>query len=243
MPTTSYKTATDQYVTIGKYRIAFRQFGQPSGIPLFMHMHFRGTMDHWDPKFIDQLALARNIIIMDSAGVGRSSGEIPTTYAHWAQVVLDFLGAIQVKEVDVFGFSMGGCAAQMIALNAPKGLVRKLILAGTVPSIGEGVVRAKDMVPFIKLRGAKTKEEHLDAFLHSFFGPSERIQTAGRESFDRIQGSRPNRVDYVEAERLVSQVQASMNFQNLELATDGSYDRFHELTMPVLIANGMPQRI
>lgn len=126
----------------------------------------------------------------------------------------------------------------MIGLNAPKGLVRKLILAGTTPSSGDGVVWHSNMLPYEKLRLAKTHDEQREAFLLSFFGPSGRSQAAGRASFERIHSARPDRVDYVDVETAKRQGMCSLNFRDLEKASEGSYNRFHELTMPVLIANG-----
>lgn len=238
----TYERAPDQYIIIKGTKFAYRRFGLTNGIPLFLHMHFRGTMDHWDPAFVNPLASQRPIIILDSAGVGRSEGEIPTTFAGWAQVVIDLLLAVGMKEVDVFGFSMGGAAAQMIALNAPhNGLkVRKLILAGTVQSIGEGVkyFEGGETRPYDKLRLAKTKEEQLEAFLLSFFHPTEKSQAAGRASFERIHSARSNRTDYVDVEKAKMQGLTMLNFWNPDKKSEGSYERFHELTQPVLIANG-----
>lgn len=81
----TYETAQDQYITIKGVKYAYRRFGVAEGIPLFLHIHFRGTMDHWDPTFINPLAARRPIIILDNAGVGRSEGQIPTSFAGWAQ--------------------------------------------------------------------------------------------------------------------------------------------------------------
>ncbi|KAF2261023.1 alpha/beta-hydrolase [Lojkania enalia] len=234
----TYETAQTQYIIIKGVKYAYRHFGLTTGIPLFSHMHFRGTMDHWDPAFINPLAARRPILLLDSAGVGRSEGEIPTTYTGWAQIVIDFIDALGLRQVDLFGFSMGGCAAQMIALDAPAGLIRRLILAGTIPSAGEGVIPRTDLTPFNKLRLARTKEEHLEAFLFSFFAPSEKSQAAGRESFARIHSARSNRADYVDINLARRQGRAFVNFQDLAQAKEGSYNRFHELKMPVLIANG-----
>lgn len=43
-----------------------------------------------------------------------------------------------LKQVDLFGFSMGGMIAQDIVLMEPQ-LVRKMIIAGTGPAAGEGI--------------------------------------------------------------------------------------------------------
>jgi pimeloyl-ACP methyl ester carboxylesterase len=233
-----YESAPDQFITIKGILYAYRRFGKEDGVPLFLHMHFRGTMDHWDPAFINPLATARPIIIFDSAGVGRSEGEIPVTFASWAKMALDFFEALGLKEVDVFGFSMGGCTAQLIALNAHKGLVRKLVLAGTVPSGGEGVVRRNPPTEYNVLRLAKTKDEQHHAFLISFFSKSEKSQAEGQAAWERIQNARSHPVDYIEVETAKRQSVASQSFYDLEKTGEGSYNRLHELTIPVLIANG-----
>jgi pimeloyl-ACP methyl ester carboxylesterase len=234
----TYETAENKHLTINTTQFTYRRFGTRTGVPLFLHMHFRGTMDHWDPAFINPLAATRPILLLDSAGVGRSEGTIPTTMAGWAQIALDFFAALNLSQVDVLGFSMGGCAAQMIALNAPRGLVRRLVLAGTMPSVGEGTLRARDLGPFLMIRDAVTREEQKAGFLKSFFAPSERSQAAGDAAFERIYGARPDRTDYVAVKDAKRQGLAFMNFQDPEKAGEGSYDRLGELKMPLLIANG-----
>lgn len=89
--------------------------------------------DFWDPLLLQNLAAAREIVIFDNAGVGRSSGKVPTTFQGWADDTLAFVHALGYKKIDLLGFSMGGVAVQMVALTEPQ-LIRKLILAGTTSS-------------------------------------------------------------------------------------------------------------
>jgi pimeloyl-ACP methyl ester carboxylesterase len=147
------------------------------------------------------------------------------------------LDALQVKEYDVLGFSMGGCAAQMHALNAPD-KVRRLILAGTAPSAGEGVERASDPTPFMKIRTAMKPEEFFEGIMLSFYAPSERSQDAGRASLQRIRAARPNPSNFLGPEGIKRQQQTYGAFSNLENADEGSYNRLREIRIPVLIANG-----
>ncbi|UKZ78361.1 hypothetical protein TrVFT333_006098 [Trichoderma virens FT-333] len=136
----------------------------------------------------------------------------------------------------IFRFSGGGCNAQMIALNAPK-LVRHLILSGTTPSIGEGVqIGPADALQ--KLRTAVTVDEHKDAFISIFFTSSARGQAAGHAAWERITAARQNRSDYASLEAAEEQGVAYFNFIDPNSAKDGSYNRLHELQMPVLIATG-----
>jgi pimeloyl-ACP methyl ester carboxylesterase len=72
-----------------------------------MHIHFRGSMDFWDPALLNTLGAARPVIIFDQAGVGRSTGEIPTTFKEWADDLIVFVIALGIVEIDLLGFSMG----------------------------------------------------------------------------------------------------------------------------------------
>ena len=57
MSTYMADSAETRYVTgpLGE-RFAYRRFGRPGGRPLVMHMRLRGTIDHWDPAFLEPLA-------------------------------------------------------------------------------------------------------------------------------------------------------------------------------------------
>lgn len=109
-----------------------------------MHIHFRANMDFWDPLLFDSIACDRQVILFDQAGVGRSTGEKLPTYQGWAEDLIAFVSALNLKQVDLFSFSTGRRCVQMVALTAPN-LVRKLIVAGSGPS-----------EPFIRLVQGKT---------------------------------------------------------------------------------------
>src|SRR6266436_1175566 len=53
-------------------------------------------------------------------------------------VPIVFIKALGLKQVDIFGFSIGGMVAQEITLQAPD-LVRRLIVDGTGPRGGQGM--------------------------------------------------------------------------------------------------------
>lgn len=193
-------------------------------------------MDHWDPALINPIAAARPVLLIDNAGVGRSDGEIPKTYKLWAQHYIDVISALGLRQVDILGFSMGGCVAQMVALNAPS-LVRKVVLCGTIPSTGPGVERA-DTGPFNHLSTATTDEEHRLAFLETMFNTSPRSRAAGEAAWRRITGARSGRCQHVDLAGARRQGIAFAKFMDPKQSADASYKRFHELKMPVLIANG-----
>ncbi|KAF8859105.1 alpha/beta-hydrolase [Acephala macrosclerotiorum] len=87
----------------------------------------------------------RPVILFDNAGIGHSTGKVDDDLAAMGDHVTEFLSLIDVKEVDIFGISLGGIVAPLVKLNWPKRLVRKLVLAGTGPTaVQEGMLLFKE---------------------------------------------------------------------------------------------------
>src|ERR1700741_804497 len=128
----SNTTATTQFLQSNGHSYAYRRFGTGSGLPLLFLQHFTGTLDNWDPAVTDPLALGREVILFESAGLGRSTGEVPTTIAAMTEHFLAFTDALGLTQIDLLGFSLGGMVAQQAALDRPS-LVRKLLLVATAP--------------------------------------------------------------------------------------------------------------
>nr|CAD70723.1 conserved hypothetical protein [Neurospora crassa] len=243
----SFSTAQDLFIPLGKdgQRMSYRLLGpSPSSsgkIPLVMLMGFRGTMDQWDPALIDPLAAQRPVILTDIPGVGRSEGAVPLSITEWAQSVVDLLIVMRIPQVDVFGYSMGGCNAQMVALIAEeysggKVKVRRLVLAGTTPSDGQGVKRFKreELEAFQRLAAAQTVEQQKEAFMKGFFGRcSEKSWAEGKKSWKRIAGARKKTMGQLGKEGSRRQGIAFAKFMG-----EGSLEKLKGLKMPVLIANG-----
>src|SRR5688572_1718067 len=122
-----------RFQQVGDVRLAYRRFGKEGATPVVCLQHFRGRMDNWDPIHTNRLAQDRPVVLVDYRGVGRSSGETPDSMQGMGRDIIAFARALGAKQVDIFGFSIGGMVAQQIALDAPD-LVRRLILAGTGPA-------------------------------------------------------------------------------------------------------------
>lgn len=161
--------------------------------------------------------------------------------------VIEFLSLINVKEVDILGFSLGGVVAPFVELNGPRGLVRKLVLAGTSATAG------KDIVPSMHdeyvMQNAGTSVLTVQNFLNLFFKPSETSQAAGKAWWDRIhvrtkETSGEDRVGYVSegmadgGAGITALVEAFAKAGDIANAKDGSYDRLGDIKVPTLVANG-----
>ena len=165
------ETAPTRYVEGNGIRFAYRQLGPSTGTPLVLLQHFSGNIDSWDPAVVNALATDRPVIAFDNAGVGRSSGKTPDSIAAMASDAVNFINLLGVPEVDLLGFSLGGCIAQQIAAEHGR-LVRKLILVGTAPKGGEEHLLAV-------LEDAFSQTSAPDPRLPLFFTKSPASQSAG----------------------------------------------------------------
>ncbi|KAK1247084.1 hypothetical protein MKX08_000886 [Trichoderma sp. CBMAI-0020] len=246
---TTHQTAKTSYVPYRDGKIAYRRFGAPSGVPLLFLIHFRGTMDKWDPLLINSIAASRPVILVDYCGVGQSTGVVANNFREWADDMLEFLSLIEVQQVDIFGFSLGGFVAEMMTLNAdPNKLkIRKLILVGTGASVGPGVENtANDYVPYAAAAAVELSSLKVLFFPHNAVG-----EKAAEEWYARIQERNEATSGEVPSEwlslgykdggaGLKAQADALEKWFNRETSSglEGSYDRLEQIDIPVLIANG-----
>lgn len=165
------ETAPTRYIESSGIRFAYRRLGPSTGTPLVLLQHFSGNIDAWDPAVINVLATDRPVIAFDNAGVGRSTGQTPDSIEAMARDAVAFINLLGLSQVDLLGFSLGGCIAQQIAAEHGT-LVRKLILVGTAPKGGEEHVLAV-------LKDAFSQAEAPDPRLPLFFTKSSASQSAG----------------------------------------------------------------
>jgi pimeloyl-ACP methyl ester carboxylesterase len=171
------ETAPTHYVEGSGIRFAYRQLGPSTGTPLVLLQHFSGNIDAWDPAVVNALAADRPVIAFDNAGVGRSTGQTPDSVVAMARDAVNFIHLLGIPEVDLLGFSLGGCVAQQIAAEHGR-LVRKLILVGTAPKGGEEHLMAV-------LQDAFSQTAAPDPRLPLFFTKSPASQTAGLAFLER----------------------------------------------------------
>jgi pimeloyl-ACP methyl ester carboxylesterase len=177
-----HNSAPTQFLSVGDVRLAYRRFGKEGAPPVICLQHFMGRMDNWDPIHTNRLANDRTVVLVDYRGVGRSRGETPDSMHGMGRDIIAFIHALGAQQVDIFGFSIGGMVAQQIALDAPQ-LVRRLILAGTGPSGGEGMGAFSPQVQEIISRPNTTAGQRM---LELFFSPSTTSQAAGKAWLARI---------------------------------------------------------
>jgi len=209
---------------------AYRRFGTGTGTPLVFLQHFRGNIDNWDPKLVDQIAAERDVILFDNTGVGATTGTTPNTVEQMADDAIAFILALGITQVDLFGFSLGGFVAQDIAFSQPD-LVRRVILAGTGPKGAPGMERwSADVVDAVV-----ADETGPTGVLYVFYAHTDSSQSIGQESLGRIYGWADGRDEQPSLESKNAQYEAVLSWGVRDW---DAVARLAELQHPVLILQG-----
>ncbi len=225
----THVTAPTRYIEVDGDRFAYRRWGKPSGVPIFLVQHFRGGMDNWDPLLTDGLAESREVILFNGRGIASSSGTPRNRVEDMADDIAAVIQAMGLEQVDLLGFSLGGFQAQEVALRHPQ-LVRKLLLLGTGLRGGDPTMDPK--VPEVALNPVPALED----FLFLFFGRSEAAVEAGRAFWER----RHQRADQdPPSSPAVAQAQFEATMAYGEpLPGENPYAYLNAITQPTLVLNG-----
>lgn len=227
---TNAATVETRHLKVGSVSYAYREL-RPSGLTdptpvVFLH-RFRGTLDDWDPAFVDELAHTRHVILFSDAAVGSSTGTPAKDVDEKARNVAAFARELGHQRIDVLGFSMGGFVCQAIALQEPQ-LVRKVILIGSGPGGNAETTPPTDIVFGLALKGVYAFEDTR----YLFFAEGRERET--QASIDRI-GLRTDREPVVGEPTIRTMVDLTSDFMG---GKTGHYDRLKQLKQPVLIVAG-----
>lgn len=222
--------APNQFVETNGHRLAYRSTG--SGKPLVLCVRFRGTMDDWDPAFLGALAAnGFQVITFDYSGLGLSTGDKDYSPASLAKDVKDLIEALDLHDVVVGGWSIGGVAAQFSLLVAADRITHAVLL-GTTPT-GKLVKEAEQL--FFDV--ASKPHYDLQDEVTLFFEPrSETSREAARRSHERIAMRRIEKSIPVPVEWAVSRL--GNKPRNPMYPVDAMLEFLKTTTIPVLHIGG-----
>jgi pimeloyl-ACP methyl ester carboxylesterase len=222
-----------RFLEVKNQRYAYRRFGNGRGLPLLCLQHFTGTLDNWDPGVTDPLALGREVILFDNAGVGRSPGEVPNTVAGMAQHAMAFLDGLGLTTCDVLGFSLGGMIAQQIALERSS-LFRRMILAGTAPRGGQDIMHLEK--PSLARYLGDPALKGYAVLVKIFFAPTQSSQAAGEQFVERLSQRKTDREPA--SGPAVAQAQIAA-FREWEQFSGDRLSSLRSIRQPTLVVNGI----
>jgi pimeloyl-ACP methyl ester carboxylesterase len=229
----SNTTAPTQFIQTKLEKYAYRRFGKGTGLPLLCLQHFTGTLDNWDPAVTDPLALGRDMILFESAGLGRSTGAVPENISGMAAHALAFIDALSLKRVDILGYSLGGMVTQQIALERPS-IFRRMILVGTGPRGGEDIMHLEK--PSLATFLQDPSLEGYAVLQKIFFAPTESSQAAGAAFINRLTQRKKDREPISGPKVAQAQMAA---FRDWEKFRGERFANLKDIRQPTLVVNGV----
>jgi len=245
--TTAFKDTSTKTIEVGGTPFAYRELGPRTGVPVIFLHHLGAVLDNWDPRAVDGIAAKRHVFTFDNRGVGASGGKTPKTIEEMARDAVAFIRALGFDQVDLFGFSMGGMIAQVIAQTDPR-LVRKLVLAGTGPAGGEGIDKVTAITYLDMARGALTFK---DPKTYLFFTRTANGKAAAKAYMSRLKERRNDRDKAISIPSFGAQLkaihtwgtQAPADLSRIDhpvLVMNGDHDRMVPTTNTVDMAKRLP---
>jgi len=229
-----WTTVPTQFISADGVSFAYREYGQQNGgTPVIFLNHLAAVLDNRDPRIIDGIAAKHHVVIFDNRGVGASTGEPAKSIEQMADDAITFIQAKGFKQVDLFGFSMGGMISQEIVLKQPQ-LIRKMILSGTGPAGGTGISTVGRFSNWDLVRGMATRQ---DPKVYLFFTRTENGKAAAKEFVQRINERTENRDKEITLTAYRAQLKALKKWGNKKPAD------LSIIQQPVLVANGDHDRM
>lgn len=231
---TAWNEVPTQTISAGGVDFAYRELGQQNGgTPVVFLAHLAAVLDNWDPRIINGIAAKHHVVTFDNRGIGASTGSPANMMEQMADDAIRFIKAKGLKQVDLFGFSMGGMIAQEMVLKEPT-LVRRMILAGTGPAGGPGISTVAGVANYDLLRATFTGQ---DPKQYLFFTRTPNGIEAGKAFLKRLRERTDQRDSEIAIWAYVSQLQA-LKAWGEKPAADLSV-----IKQPVLVANGEDDRM
>ena len=224
----TWKDTPNRKINVGGVEFAYRELGSGTDIPVIFLHHLTAVLDDWDPRIIDGIAAHHRVIAFDNRGVGGTGSSVPHTVEQMGADAIAFIRALGLERVDLFGFSLGGGVAQMVALQAPD-LVRRMILAGTGPRGGGGIDQITKIAVIAYLKAGLTFSDPRN-FL--FFPRTAEGKRAASDYFNRLKERTHNRDKRISMQARIAQLKA------IRHAGQSEPDDLSLITQPVFVANG-----
>lgn len=148
-------------VTIGGHRIHYFVRGPVSGYPVVLIHGLGGRSEDWVNMAPTLVSAGYRVYTPDLLGFGQSEQPANASYSipEQASLVVGFLDVLQLKQVDLVGWSMGGWIVQKVAIDHPE-RIRRLVLIDSA-----GLAMAPDWDTRLFTPTTSVELDQLDALL------------------------------------------------------------------------------
>lgn len=121
--------AKSRYTVVNGYDIHYYILGPSNGEAVVLVHGLGGRSEDWERLAPYLVAAGYRVYLPDLPGYGRSERPADFSYsvADEAGMVVEFLNAVGLKQVDLGGWSMGGWIVQLVAANHPERVHRLLL--------------------------------------------------------------------------------------------------------------------
>ncbi len=212
----------------GDVELYYESTGDGPPVLLVMGLGMNAT-GWW--RTVPVLAESFRVLAFDNRGMGRSSApEGEYAMADLADDAIAVLDAAGEDSAHVYGISLGGMIAQVVALRHPE-RVRRLVLAATTPGGPRATPADPQTLAFFARRAAMGPEEAVWASVPYNYGPLTRARHAGRIGEDIVQRLR---FPFAEAPYR-AQLAAALGHDD--------HERLGEIAAPTLVVHGERDRM
>jgi pimeloyl-ACP methyl ester carboxylesterase len=185
----------------------------------------------WGRPFLDQLEQSFDCVVFDNRGMGLSGpAEMPFTTADLAEDAVGLMDALGIGRAHIVAISMGGMAAQALALAHPE-RIRTLTIGASYCGGAEGtLMRPDDLQALGEAMASGDRERVYRAMWEINLSPGFRADDSRYAAFREMAAALPAR-----REVILAQMRAC-----------GRHDcsgRLAEITAPTLVIHGSEDRL